>query len=193
MYAAKANHEVFEPPASAPALRDVRGRVEPLTREVSSEASVATATSLAILDALPASAFIVDGAGRVLLANARGRSELDEGMLDLAHALEGHASSASLTVHPLPAGADGGARTLVLRSDPPDAVATRVTRVAALWKLTRHQANVLALLAHGEANKTIAATRGCAVRTVEVHVTSILKKSGTVSRAELIARFWTLG
>ena len=189
MYVANANHEVSETPASAPALREVLARREPLTKE----ASLAAATPLAILDALPVSAFIVDDAGLIILANARGRRDLAEGRLDVRYLLDGHADSASVTAHPLPAAADGGARTLVLRSDPLASVATRITRATALWKLTAQQAKVLGLLVNGDANKTIAAARGCAVRTVEVHVTGVLQKSGTISRAELIARFWTMG
>jgi DNA-binding NarL/FixJ family response regulator len=42
----------------------------------------------------------------------------------------------------------------------------------------------------GTPNKTIAATLGCSVRAVEVHVTALLDKTQTGSRAELGARFW---
>jgi DNA-binding CsgD family transcriptional regulator len=191
MYVARAKHEGAEPPASGPALRDLLlARSEPVSRD--REASVPAATLLSILDALPVSACIVDGAGHVVLANARGRRAIAEATLDVRSVLEGEADPASVTIHALPAGVDGGARTLLLVSEPVASVATRLARAAARWKLTTCQARILGMLVHGEANKTIAAASGCAVRTVEVHVTAALKKSGTLSRAELIARFWTL-
>jgi DNA-binding CsgD family transcriptional regulator len=187
MYVANANHGVSKPRASAPALREVLARCEPPGQDAS------LAAAQAILEALPVSAFIVDGAGRTLVANARGRGERAEGALDIRQIVEGRGDPAAVTLHPLPAGADGGARTLVLRRNPVASVAARIARAAALWDLTPCQTDVLSLLVHGEANKAIATARGCAVRTVEVHVTGLLAKSGTVSRAELVARFWTLG
>jgi len=188
MYATKASHELSEPPASARSLRDALARGEPLAED----ARVAAATFLAILEALPNSAFILDGTGRVMVTNAWGRSELEAGVLDVRSCLERQVGAAHLTVHPLPPGANGETRTLVLRSDPVVALEARIARVTALWGLTRYQAEVLGRLVHGQANKTIATTRGCALRTVEVHVTCILKKSGAHSRSELIARFWKM-
>lgn len=169
-------------------MRELVARSEPLGRDW----SVAAATALAIVEALAVSAFIVDGAGRVVLANTPARRALAEGTLDVRHVLEGRADSPPFTVRALPAAADGDARTLVLLSEPEPSVASRIARAAALWKLTTCQVKIFELLVHGEANKRIADEVGCATRTVEVHVTGILKKSGTLSRAELIARFWTL-
>jgi DNA-binding CsgD family transcriptional regulator len=60
------------------------------------------------------------------------------------------------------------------------------------WRLTRKQAAVLERLVRGVANKVIALELGSAEGTIETHVTALLNKSGTDSRAELIARFWTM-
>ncbi len=54
--------------------------------------------------------------------------------------------------------------------------------------LASRQTEVLALVAAGESNKLIAARLDCALRTVEVHVTALLRKAGCDSRAELVAR-----
>jgi DNA-binding NarL/FixJ family response regulator len=62
--------------------------------------------------------------------------------------------------------------------------------VAKTWSLTPRQAEVLALVVQGEANKTIAATLRCSVRTVEVHLTALFEKAQCDSRSELGARFW---
>ncbi len=65
------------------------------------------------------------------------------------------------------------------------------SRAVREWGLTRRQLDVVRLMAQGEANKAIAGKLGCAERTVEVHVTAVLRKARVASRAELIARFWT--
>lgn len=59
------------------------------------------------------------------------------------------------------------------------------------WRLTRREGDVLSLVARGHANKDIATKLGCAVATVEIHVSSILRKAGADSRAQVVARFWT--
>lgn len=157
------------------------------------EGAVAAATTLAVLEALSSSAFIVRSDGIVLLANTQGRADLDEGGLDLRRCLDRPEESDQLTVHYLPAGADGVRRVLVLRKAPEPSAIARMARARERWKLTPHQTEILRLLVHGEANKTVADRRGCSLRTVEVHVSALLEKSQTASRAELIARFWTLG
>ena len=57
---------------------------------------------------------------------------------------------------------------------------------------TPRQAQVLALLVAGEPNKNIAARLRCAERTIELHVTALLRKAEAGSRSALAARFWTL-
>ena len=55
--------------------------------------------------------------------------------------------------------------------------------------ISSREADVLRLLAEGLANKEIASRLGVSPRTVEKHVESLLRKSGTRSRTELVARF----
>lgn len=58
------------------------------------------------------------------------------------------------------------------------------------WKLTGREGEVLEQIAAGRSNKDIAMSLGCSARTVEVHVSSLLRKSGCGSRTELLARLW---
>lgn len=149
-------------------------------------------TIRALLEAFPTAAFVVRSDGSVLLANARGAVELAAATLEQQRGFGDLSRLERSVVHPLPAGADGLSRALVVRK--PDAAAStaeRLARVGASWELTDAQAAVLSMLVHGEPNKVIAERRGCAVRTIEVHVTSLLEKSKTSCRAALVARFWS--
>ena len=58
------------------------------------------------------------------------------------------------------------------------------------FRLTPRECDVLELVAAGQSNRGIANNLGCSSRTVEVHVSRLLEKSGCGSRAELIARVW---
>ena len=59
------------------------------------------------------------------------------------------------------------------------------------WNLTTRQLDVLKLVVRGKANKEIARELGTAENTIELHITNLLRRSGTTSRSELIARFWS--
>jgi DNA-binding NarL/FixJ family response regulator len=50
---------------------------------------------------------------------------------------------------------------------------------------------VLALVAQGESNRTVATRLGCSEKTVELHVSALLAKTRCASRAQLVAAFWT--
>lgn len=72
-----------------------------------------------------------------------------------------------------------------------DEVATRALASARIrWSLSARECQVLEHLAEGDANKEIAAKLGCALRTVEAHVTSILNKARCESRAQVVAHVW---
>jgi DNA-binding NarL/FixJ family response regulator len=58
------------------------------------------------------------------------------------------------------------------------------------WRLTSREREVLDQIVNGRCNKEIARELGCSSRTVEVHVSSVLMKSGCTSRVELVAQFW---
>ncbi|MFW5741360.1 MAG: helix-turn-helix transcriptional regulator [Myxococcota bacterium] len=63
----------------------------------------------------------------------------------------------------------------------------RLAAASERWQLTRRQTEVLDLLVRGRANKEISAELGCTPKTVELHVTALLRKSGLTSRTELMA------
>lgn len=60
------------------------------------------------------------------------------------------------------------------------------------WALTRREAEVVKLVVRGLPNKDIAAELGCAAKTVEMHVTGVMKKSLAKTRTELIHLLWQL-
>jgi DNA-binding CsgD family transcriptional regulator len=68
--------------------------------------------------------------------------------------------------------------------------AARRVQAPSAWQLTAREREVLAEIAAGRCNKEIARSLGCSARTVEVHVSSLLRKSGCGSRTELLARLW---
>ncbi len=70
-------------------------------------------------------------------------------------------------------------------------LAARVPRAAKAWKLTDRQVRVLGHVVLGLSNKEIAGLLQCAERTVEIHVTELLRRSGAASRAMITARFWS--
>jgi DNA-binding CsgD family transcriptional regulator len=66
-------------------------------------------------------------------------------------------------------------------------VAPRHQLKARTWQLTPRQSAVLERLVAGAANKEIAADLGCAVTTVEEHLTAIYRKAGVSGRYPLLA------
>jgi DNA-binding NarL/FixJ family response regulator len=57
-----------------------------------------------------------------------------------------------------------------------------------LPRLTPREALVLEILASGVSNKDIAAQLECSVKTVEFHITGLLRKYGVSSRLELVVK-----
>ncbi len=83
-----------------------------------------------------------------------------------------------------------GSATYVRSDSRPKRVREGVQRATEAWTLSPRQAEVLQLLVTGTSNRGIADSLRCAESTVEMHVTTLLKKSSTSQRAELVARFW---
>lgn len=144
------------------------------------------------METLPAPAFLVDRKGAPRHANTAGRVLLESDRAahsKLRDAVRGGLPNAQLT----PVVAPGLApHFLVLLEPPADETGHRVALARVRWALTPRQADVLALIASGESNKTIAARLGCEVKTAEAHVTALLRKSGCESRTALVARLLAL-
>jgi DNA-binding CsgD family transcriptional regulator len=69
----------------------------------------------------------------------------------------------------------------------------KVAAAARTWRLSPRESQALSCLVRGLSNKETAAELGCAVTTAELHVTRVLRKSGSASRVQLTARFWSAG
>jgi DNA-binding CsgD family transcriptional regulator len=86
---------------------------------------------------------------------------------------------------------DGTPVTATIGEADADPAAVRLDEATVAWQLTPRQADVLARIASGKANKEIATELACADNTVEMHVTQLLRKANVTSRSQLIARFWS--
>jgi DNA-binding CsgD family transcriptional regulator len=85
---------------------------------------------------------------------------------------------------------DGTDVTMTVAAPDGDPLEHRVEHAIGAWQLTPRQADVLAHVAAGLANKEIASELSCADNTIELHVTRLLRKAGVTTRTQLIARFW---
>lgn len=63
-----------------------------------------------------------------------------------------------------------------------------IAQAAEMWHLSRRQREVLALAIQGFSNRQMAEELGCATKTIEAHVTGLLKKAGVARRNELVAK-----
>lgn len=149
-----------------------------------------------VLDALSGAAFILRDDGGILLANAAGRALLDTDgactreRLRASVTTPGCDATVELTPFPVP-GEKARLLALVRPSSQQDAL-VRARLLGARWGLTPRHVQVLERLAWGASNKAIAAQLGCAEGTVELHLAAMMRRAQVASRAELIARFWTL-
>jgi len=86
---------------------------------------------------------------------------------------------------------DGTEVAVTITAPDRDPAEHRLDQAAVAWTLTPRQAEVLAQLVAGLANKEIASQLGCAENTVELHVTRLLRKADVTSRSQLISQFWS--
>lgn len=71
-----------------------------------------------------------------------------------------------------------------------DALSLKLAAAQRAWSLTPRHVDVLSGLARGLSNKALVEELGCSVKTVETHITELLKRSGADSRLALVATFW---
>lgn len=143
----------------------------------------------AVLERFGRPAFLIDARGQVLHANDAGVAVHDadpralRAMLDAA--IRGAPGNA---LELIPVGGQPASWMALLPEGDP--AATRLKVFSGQWGLTPRQTDVMRELARGESNRDIAAALGCSERTIELHVTAILQKTGAESRAAAVATFW---
>jgi DNA-binding CsgD family transcriptional regulator len=138
---------------------------------------------LAAIEHIATPAFVVASSGRVVAANPPGRLWLasqPSGSRALARAGGPDPACFEVTLS-----GPGRARTFlaVLRVSQP---ATGRVSPPVHWSLTPREHEVIALLARGVSNQQIACTLACTLRTVEHHVSNILRKAQVDNRTALI-------
>src|SRR3569623_1466181 len=133
----------------------------------------------AAIEAIPQPAFVVGRNGRIDLANEVGHALLaDEGPA-IRNALARPQRTQDAFLLP------DGTQLAILH----DLVSmrARADRAALRLRLTARQTSVLQLVVEGHANATIAELLGTGERAVEYHVTALLARTSTTSRAGLVA------
>lgn len=145
----------------------------------------------AALDALGTASLVVDERGCVKATNRIAREWLAthaaQATAEVRRSLAASPGQGAFCVRRLD-GEEGFLFLLVRRASvDQDRVARCVAEVVARHAVSPAQARVLALLATGASNRSIAAQLGVSERTVEVHITALLNELDADSRGALIA------
>ncbi|MFL5320847.1 MAG: response regulator transcription factor [Myxococcaceae bacterium] len=163
-------------------VRAFRRLLPLLERRLRVERSLAGAPSLSlisrVLHGFGTAAFLLGPRGRIEACNELGLRawERDRG------SLRAELGSGSFEVTRL---SDG--YSLAVARSAPQGSSERSGLAARRWGLTPRQSDVLRELSSGRTNWQIASALGCTERTVEVHVSAILARTGLENRASLIA------
>ena len=146
----------------------------------------------ALLEQIPSAALVIAN-GRVIAANDRARSELDRDPERWTQAVRSDGRPEGSVGFRRVASLRGAEEFVLLVSDPREtAMAELLLRAKARWRLTPRQVEVLGLIGEGATNRQIASSLGCAERTVHVHVSTLLQKSGCDTRSQLVSELWRL-
>ena len=165
--------------------------VEPLRRRLQLEdglrrLSLRSAALDAAMEALGVPALILDRRGRVVHANEVARalsSDERRSLLERARAEDEEVDLLPIRASGLPPHA-----FVVQRKSP--TLRQRAALFGRRYGLSPRQVEVLVGLVEGRTNKEIAAALDIQEKTVELHVTAILRKTGAEKRSELITAFW---
>jgi DNA-binding CsgD family transcriptional regulator len=142
----------------------------------------------AMLEPLGAPAFVVQTGRAIAHANQAGRQLLRRSP-GLAERLCAGQSLPEFDVTALAAWGLASHQLAISNLRQSDAAAL-AARAATRWQLTARERQVLELITRGLSNKDIGTALHCSAKTVEVHVTSLLKKSGCEKRTALAAAVW---
>lgn len=139
------------------------------------------------LSAMTNACFILDERGSIVWSSPDGRRLVEQDaslVFRLARGVPGH----GIVLRPLPG--ISSHRVAVIH-DEDEERERRLAHCRASWRLAEAETRALSELVLGRTNKEIAAAMGIAEPTVEVHVTTLFRRSGTANRTALVAWFWT--
>lgn len=151
------------------------------------EARVLTHALEAALDLVELPAFVLVGR-RVIHANALGRAWSDRDATALRAVLDASLDGAPDAALACDVRRVPGLPPVVIAVQRRPESDARLERFASAHRLSARERDVVAQVASGHANKTIASHLRCTVKNVEALLTSVFRKTGCESRTELIAR-----
>ena len=136
------------------------------------------------LEHIPTASFVISARGRILAVNRIGSTWLAADRARAAAlARRGGPDPARFDVSPFASGATTSYLAVLLA---PAAHVAPMLASAARWGLTRRETEVGCCILRGATNRRIAADLACSLKTVEHHVSSILRKVDVENRASLI-------
>jgi DNA-binding NarL/FixJ family response regulator len=174
--------------------------VEPMRRRLDAEQRLATDHAQpaleAALDRLGSAAFVLTRLGAIVETNHAGHALLARDRTGVTAALRDAVARRcnGLAVELIPL-TDTDASPLWLAvigvQSADERIRACIENCRIRWRLTPRQTEVLALIAQGLPNATIAAQLACVERTVELHVTALFDRAGVDSRSALVSRVLT--
>jgi len=174
--------------------------VEPMRRRLDAEQRLAMDHAQPALEAalnrLGSAAFVLTRHGSIVETNHAGHALLGRDRARVTAALRDAVARrcSALAVELIPL-VDTDASSLWLAvigvASADERIRVCVDTCRTRWGLTPRQTEVLALVARGLPNATIAAELACVERTIELHVTALFDRAGAESRAALVARVLT--
>jgi DNA-binding NarL/FixJ family response regulator len=144
----------------------------------------------AALGLVPAPVFVVDDELRIVKTNEPGRQLLrehpDETRTELSARISGRAEPQATPLSRV------GGRGHFLIALPLDGAALQASASAlrVQHQLTKRQTEVLARVVQGQSNRDVAGALGCSLRTVEIHLSAVFRKTGQASRTKLVMWFY---
>lgn len=149
----------------------------------------------AVFEHIPWAAFVCDEKGRIVRANSAAQRVLAGNRASwektIARAVSGKTKGDSVSVSELTV-PGYEPHFLVVAKTGTHRVGRAVETAREAWGLSAREVEVLGGIATGQANRDIAAELRLAARTIELHVTSLLRKASVESRAQLIIALWKL-
>jgi DNA-binding CsgD family transcriptional regulator len=155
------------------------------------DAQVTANGFVAALDALAEPAFLVDARGHLQHANREGQAWVERDRREVMELLIRAARGEAAGVRVVPLAGEGPGHLLVIAERIGDEHPRKVERFCDRHHFTPREKQVLALVTRGEPNRRIATELGCSEKTVELHITHLLRKCTVTSRTELVAEFWS--